>query len=423
VYGLAPTSRAASELTEAGITNSQTVQRFLASELAAGPPRVLVLDESSLASIDQVHRLFHEKLRAQDRLLLAGDIRQHQPVGAGRIFEQLQMAGMTTYGLHKIMRQQDPDLLNAVREFSHGHAGRALAIFDQHGWIHEREGKVPRLRDFAENFAQSPGNTIGVDPRNESVIELNQAVRERIRRDGHVGDNGHRATILRHRQELTAEQKQYAWSYREGDVLRFPKRNRELGMHAGSYAKVESIDRDHNTLTLRADDRAFTTKPLGGITVFTEEEREFAVGDRIQFTQPMRAMRVDNRDFGDITYLDAAGNIRVRLDKRGNRQVSFNLSEIRHLDYGYVVTSYAVQGSTKDNVLVHVAADDSRNRALIDKVFGYVALSRSRQSCRIYCDSREELGNALEQLHLKPKAHSQEQIHQYRLEKQLQHTA
>ncbi len=54
-----------------------------------------LVDESSLASTNQM-REFLSRLGPDDRVLLIGDIRQHQGVEAGRPFEQLQEAGMRT---------------------------------------------------------------------------------------------------------------------------------------------------------------------------------------------------------------------------------------------------------------------------------------------------------------------------------------
>src|SRR5207302_11059520 len=86
VEGLAPTSRAAQQLEEAGIRAS-TLQHLLAQGPPAGggAPHLYVLDESSLASTTQIAALFH-RLRAHDRVLLVGDTRQHQAVEAGRPF-------------------------------------------------------------------------------------------------------------------------------------------------------------------------------------------------------------------------------------------------------------------------------------------------------------------------------------------------
>ena len=72
-----------------------------------------LVDESSLASTNQI-REFFSRLGAHDRVLLVGDIRQHQGVEAGRPFEQLQEAGTRTFSLDDIVRQQDPALKSTV---------------------------------------------------------------------------------------------------------------------------------------------------------------------------------------------------------------------------------------------------------------------------------------------------------------------
>ena len=93
VEGFAPTSRAAQKLAEAGIPTS-TLQRHLAQAEAPrdGSKHLYVLDESSLASTKQMHD-FLQRLGPQDRVLLVGDVRQHQAVEAGRPYQQLQEAG------------------------------------------------------------------------------------------------------------------------------------------------------------------------------------------------------------------------------------------------------------------------------------------------------------------------------------------
>ena len=93
VEGFAPTSRAAQKLAETGIESS-TLQRHLAcNEPDDGQKRLYVLDESSLASTRQMNQ-FLRGLRENDRVLLVGDVRQHQAVEAGAPYQQLQEAGI-----------------------------------------------------------------------------------------------------------------------------------------------------------------------------------------------------------------------------------------------------------------------------------------------------------------------------------------
>lgn len=417
VFGVAPTSRAASELTEAGITNAQTLQRYLLSPKTetAAKPRVLVIDESSLASTAQIHNLLGT-LRPQDRAILVGDIRQHQSVEAGRIFEQLQQSGMETFHLNKIMRQKDsPQLLAAVKEFSKGNSNDGLDLLDKAGHLKEFESQHDRYREFTNLYSDSPRNTTGIAPDNKSVTDLNLLVRQKLADDGHVAKESYAADILRNRQDLTAAAKDYAFSHEVGNAIRFSRANKQLGVATGDYGTVKAIDRDANQVTVAVNGKEIKYSPgdVKGTQLFRKEERSFSVGDRIQFTQPWRAKRVDNRDFGHITYLDDAGNVKVKLDKTGERTVAFNLKSMPHLEYGYVVTSYAIQAASRENILVHVAANDIRTRTMVDKIFANVAVSRAKMNCTIVCDSKDELRAAFQKTHLKAKAHSYEQIKSY----------
>ena len=70
---------------------TSTLQPHLARGVQpdTGEKRLCVLDESSLASIRQMHE-FIDRLHRNDRVLLVGDSHQHEAVEAGRPFAQLQ---------------------------------------------------------------------------------------------------------------------------------------------------------------------------------------------------------------------------------------------------------------------------------------------------------------------------------------------
>ena len=150
VEGFAPTSRAARQLNDAGI-ESGTLQGFLAR--AANPDlreqrHFYLVDESSLASTNQM-REFLSRLGPDDRVLLIGDIRQHQGVEAGRPFEQLQEAGMRTATLDDIVRQKDPALKSAVELLATGQVSAALDVLQQ-------QGRVKEIPNQKSEFGPSP---------------------------------------------------------------------------------------------------------------------------------------------------------------------------------------------------------------------------------------------------------------------------
>ena len=69
---------------------------------------------------------FLQRLGPQDRVLLVGDVRQHQAVDAGRPYQQLQEAGIETVRLDDIVRQQDPALKQVVEQLSRGEVRGAI---------------------------------------------------------------------------------------------------------------------------------------------------------------------------------------------------------------------------------------------------------------------------------------------------------
>src|SRR5688572_11906532 len=126
VRGFAPSTRAAQQLSESGI-ETETIQKFLRRrKQPATTSRLFVLDESSLASTKHIHKLF-ARLEPEDKVLLVGDVRQHQAVEAGRLFEQLQQYGMTTVELTENVRQQNEELKQSVNELAARNVPEAVA--------------------------------------------------------------------------------------------------------------------------------------------------------------------------------------------------------------------------------------------------------------------------------------------------------
>jgi conjugative relaxase-like TrwC/TraI family protein len=204
VSGLAPTSRAAHQLNEAGI-ESETLQHHLASDRRVGGHRHLYfLDESSLASTRQVNE-FLERLSERDRVVLVGDTRQHQAVEAGRPFEQMQDAGMRTARLDTVVRQQDLALREAVEQLARGEVRQAMDSLESQGRIHEIANRNDRFRGIAEAYATRPESTLVVSPDNQSRTEINRRIHDELQSRRLISDEEYTLTILTPRQDLTGQ--------------------------------------------------------------------------------------------------------------------------------------------------------------------------------------------------------------------------
>lgn len=399
VEGFAPTSKATGQLRDAGIS-ANTLQSFLArggQEQTAGDPasrHLYLLDESSLASTRQM-QAFLAKVGPQDRVLVIGDIRQHQGVDAGRPFEQMQQAGMRTAKLDQIMRQRDPELLKAVEHLARNETVQGVKLLQAQGRVTEVPDTAARFQAIAKDYAARPENTIIVSPDNRSRQEINQAVRSELQAAGAVAKENHQFTTLAQRSDMTGADRAWAARYQTGDVIRYTRGSEVEGIARGSYATVLSVDSKENTITVRRQDgESATYDPtrLRGVNVYREALREFATGDRLQFTAPDKNLAVANRQLGTVQRIEP-DRITVKLDGKDERIVSFDPAEMRQFDHGYAITSHSSQGLTASRVLANI--DTEGPRGLINTRLAYVAISRASEDARIYTNAGADLGKRL----------------------------
>jgi conjugative relaxase-like TrwC/TraI family protein len=395
VSGLAPTSRAARQLTEVGV-ESRTLQAFLARTPEPAIPeqkRLYFIDESSLASTNQM-REFLSRLGPQDRVLLIGDIRQHQGVEAGRPFEQLQAAGMQTARLDEIVRQQDPTLKSAVELLAAGHVPAALNALQEQGRVKEIPNREERVLTIAKSYVEFPDKTLIVSPDNASRRELNAAVRRELKRTGVLAREDHQFRVLVQRPDMTGAERSWASHYEIGDIVRYARGSRAIGIEGGSYATVTRTSHTGNQLTIEKANgqlRTYDPRRLTGVNIYQATDREFAVGDRIQFTAPDKSLGVANRDLGIVESISPEGHVLARLD--GNGQIEFNARNYRHFDHGYAVTSHSAQGLTAERVLVH--ADTGVHPDLLNSRFAYVSVSRASHEATLFTDNMKKLAPQL----------------------------
>ena len=396
VEGFAPTSRAAGQLREEGI-EATTLQSFLArgSGKDQAKPNLYMLDESSLASTKQM-RAFLEKIKPEDRVLVIGDTAQHQGVDAGRPFEQMQDAGMRTSQLDQIVRQRkNPALLEAVQHLATGETAKGIEMLAQQGRVTQVADPNERIAAIAKDYAANPERTIIVSPDNRSRQLINQAVRVELQETGKLETEQRAFSVLAHRSDMTGADREWAARYKAGDVLKYEKGSKAHGIAKDSTAVVLSADARNNTITVQADGgKAVTYDPkrLKGVNVYRETDKDFATGDRIQFTAKDKQLGVNNRDLGTITKLET-GQITVQMDGKKERIVQFDPSRMRHFDHGYAVTSHVSQGLTEGRVIANIDTDSARS--LINTRLAYVAISRAEHDARIYTNDAEGLGARL----------------------------
>jgi ATP-dependent exoDNAse (exonuclease V) alpha subunit len=293
---------------------------------------------------------------------------------------------MRTAKLDKIVRQQDPALKSAVELLATGQVSAALDALQQQGRVKEMPNAEERVRSIAKSYVESPDNA--------SRCELNVAVRQELKATGAVASEDHTFRVLVQRQDMTGAERSWASPYESNDVVRYSRGSKAIGIEAAAYASVVAINPAANQLTVEKANQELATydpRRLTGVSVYRENDREFSVCDRIQFTAPDKSLGIANRDLAVVDGIHPDGRRSARLDN--NRQIQFNASEYRHFDHGYAVTSHSSQGLTAERVLVH--ADTSVHPDLLNSRFGYVAISRASHEAALFTDDVARLGPQL----------------------------
>jgi ATP-dependent exoDNAse (exonuclease V) alpha subunit len=296
------------------------------------------------------------------------------------------------------MRQKDPALLKAVEHLSNSETAVGVELLQQQGRITEIVDPEQRIAAIAKEYAAHPENTLVVSPDNASRRAINQAVRQELQTLGVVDSKDHSMRVLAPRNDMTGADREWAARYQPGDVLHYVRGSKEHGIEARSYAQVVTTNAAENLVTVqKANGQQVTYDPsrLRGVAAYREIEREFAIGDKIQFTAPSRDLQVANRDLGTIQHIGEDGKISIRMDGAKDRIVRFDANGMRHLDHGYAVTSHSSQGLTSERVIVNM--DTEVHPELISSRFAYVSVSRASHDAQIYTNNAASLAGSLSQ--------------------------
>lgn len=298
---------------------------------------------------------------------------------------------MQSARLTEILRQKDAGLKAAVEQLSNGDVGSAIAGLQQQGRVHEFTDREERIQAIALAYAEQPANTLVVSPDNGSRIEIARAIHAEMQRSGAVALKEHSVRVLVARQDMAHEDRLWAQNYEPGDMLRYTKSSSVIGVKARDLVRVIAANEREDLITVErqgGEKITYDPRSVYGVTSYREAERNFAAGDRIQFTAAFHPQKIANRELGTLERIDEGGNLVLRMDS--GRTVAFNLRQHPHLDYGYAVTSHSSQGETVDRVLIHVDSERA-HKGLINSRMAYVAVSRARYDAQIFTNDAESL--------------------------------
>jgi conjugative relaxase-like TrwC/TraI family protein len=400
VIGMAPSASAVESLAEgANLEAAVTVAAHLcAPRYAHSRQQIWLVDEASLISSADMLALLKRAKQEQARVVLVGDVRQLDAVGAGAPFRQLIDHGIRHAEMSEIVRQQNISLLDSVHHAIDGEGAMALKLIeDGAGRIVELSGP-PALRyqqlvdDYMAMSINERARSLLIEPSQEGRQNLTSILREALKQEGSLSVDAISVSRLVG-QGLTREAAKDIYSYQLGDILRFQQAYDQASVAKFSHWHVESRDTKNGVLKLKNEQgQTLLWSPLGRMTqcqLYRPVDSEICLGDRLQWSINDRRLGFINGTKLTVESIDWEGEaITVRKDSGGKMVLHTSELQHAHWSYAYISTTHAAQGKTADRVFFH--AESYRSYLTSQKAL-YVAISRAKHEVFIYTDSREKL--------------------------------
>ena len=414
--GLAPSASAARTLGEESGIGSQTLQRFLTRHAGIAEGRgtakgirnartsfaktLLVVDESSLASSEQMRGLLRVATALRiPRVVLVGDEKQLDGVDAGKPFAQLKRAGMQTAVMGEIVRQRDAALKEAVHASLAGEVKTAVAKLGDRVLQVDRDrlGLGAASRWLELSAAQRAATGV-IAPTRALRDEINATIRDRLIAEGAVHGPARQGEKLVSRGLTNAEMGRAA-HYTTDDTVIFNRPYKTLGVEKGDERAVTHVDHRRNRVYLR-DGKGRETEwqpwriagAKGGVEVYRSEGLELRAGDRVRWTRNAPGSGLVN---GQVAVVDsvASEGVRFRLEDGTVMKLAEGDPQLRHMDRAWVATVHGFQGRTVDRI---IAAMPSGHSHLTNQRSFYVAISRARDRAELVTDDAWRLADHLE---------------------------
>lgn len=153
---------------------------------------VLVIDEADLIGIHEMERVISHAADVCAKVVLLGDPEHLQAIQAGAAFRALN----ELYGgveIAEVRRQRADWQRNATRQLATGRTAQALAAYRDHDMVHESATRKKARGDLIDRWdcdrrANPDASRIILAHTNAEVRALNDIARERMRKNGELGD-------------------------------------------------------------------------------------------------------------------------------------------------------------------------------------------------------------------------------------------
>lgn len=403
VVVLAPQRQQVDDLKADGLA-AETVSRFLqGAELPRGA--VVIVDEAGQIGGIQLGQLINVVQSSRGRLILSGDTRQHGAVAASDALRAIEKhAGLEPATIREI-RRQDPkraasaaerdfvrQYRGAIESAANGDVVESFDQLDALGCVREL-GPDERLTELAAEYLAALSRkekALVVAQTREEAQNVNEAIRERLRKAGKLGE---RQTLVTYRPvDLGEAQKRDPRWIQPGQFACFHGRYGRFAK--GDVCEIAGVNENGVVLIKDGLQTTMSHRYADRFTVATASETKIAAGDRLQLKfngTSTEGRPLNNGELVTVRQVRKNGAVVVETDAKVRKTLA---PTQRLFVRGFAVTSYGSQGKTVDTVIFA----DAANRAATDAKQWYVTISRGRKRVVVFTSDKEALRSNIQSI-------------------------
>lgn len=377
---------------------------------------VWIVDEAGTVNAKDMADLMTFAHKNDVRVILSGDEKQINAIESGNPFGLMIRQGGDHAVNGYLKRYQNKEQRDAVYDLIKGDVKRAFERLQP--TTYEFKKNEERIERAVHAFIKESGVNFKdyslIVPDIENRDHANSIMRRYLKEQGKVSGPDHTITNLRP-SKLDGPAKQHAFMYKKGEMVRFHKTLKRLGVEKDEYFRVTHVGDKY--IRLEGNGKLIQWDPMAkggggeyGSTAYREDKSTYAKGDIIRWKDKNQDMNLVNGDLGRIEHIDKQ-SMTVAF-KDGKRTIDLGANNQRHFELAYVQTFHAAQGQTVDQVFAVV---ESWRKNLINQSSFYVAVSRAKHQAHIFVDDSVKVKEALEK-RLGDKTNGIESITRYQAE-------
>lgn len=403
LQGLAPTHQAVKEMSDVGLV-SQTIKSFIVEHdqrVAAGDKpdyqgRMFLIDESSMSGNQDTAALYQAIQNGGGRAVIMGDKDQFEAVDSGAPFRLVQeRSPLDVVIMKEIVRQKELQLKNAVHDIidnrvdaaisrisavSPDKVARVAGAASPGSSVQETETPVDDIAaDWLGRTPEVRARTLIITQLNSDRQAVNQAIRQGLAERGELGDRAVTVPILENIRHTRHEfNKTKSWE--TGMVVK----------RGDNYQDVVGVDRNGDLISVRNEEgklALLSPKELitGDVQLFRRREITVRGGDVLRFTATARDLGQAGNEKFTVSEVRENGEL-VMQGEHGRKVIQpAAVRAEQHIDYGWAVTGYGAQGTSRDYVISLEGTEEGRRGLATLRAF-YITASRAKEHVQIYSD-------------------------------------